>query len=469
MVWCPGHDTRDRDPLQRGVTRAEDGGVKLLGAPVGGYEFEEQILELRLQTVQSLLDRLHLLEDPHMEYALLRSCFSFPKFGYSLRTVDTSRHPAVLTRFDQAIRTTIEATLGTPLTQQQWAQASLPTSTGGLGLRLAASHGAAAYLASVGATESMVQEMRNREEITPEVGQAMESLNAQLGDHLTYEVVRVTTQRALSVQIDAEASRRLQETLTSDRDKARMKCVEREGAGDYLNAMPSKGLGLHLRKQEFIFAIRFRLGLRVFETEGDCPMPRCTIHSDAYGDHAISCAINGERIAKHNHLRDAIYGTAVQARLSPAKEPSGLLPGTDERPADVLLPHWTEGRDTALDITVINPLQSELVSKVAKEGDAAVQHAYNRKMTHYYDRCATEGITFIPLAVDVMGGWHKVALATLTRLGRQVARTVGKEEADAVRQLRQRLSVLLMRDNMAMLSSRAPTYPTAEVDGDDDE
>ena len=30
-------------------------------------------------------------------------------------------------------------------------------------------------------------------------------------------------------------------------------------------------------------------------------------YNDVMGDHAISCAIGGERISKHNHVRDAIF------------------------------------------------------------------------------------------------------------------------------------------------------------------
>ena len=48
-----------------------------------------------------------------------------------------------------------------------------------------------------------------------------------------------------------------------------------------------------------------------------CPMNRCQGFGDKYGDHAISCAINGERIAKHNHVRDAIFAAASQAALGP--------------------------------------------------------------------------------------------------------------------------------------------------------
>ena len=117
-------------------------------------------------------------------------------------------------------------------------------------------------------------------------------------------------------------------------------------------------------------------------------MNRCRGFGDKYGDHAISCAINGERIAKHNHVRDAIFAAASQAALGPRKEPAGLLPGSDDRPADVLLPFWANGKDAALDISVVNPLQQELVRKVARDGESGVQHSFNIRMGKYSDRCA---------------------------------------------------------------------------------
>ena len=122
-------------------------------------------------------------------------------------------------------------------------------------------------------------------------------------------------------------------------------------------------------------------------------MNRCQGFGDKYGDHAISCAINGERIAKHNHVRDAIFAAASQAALGPRKEPAGLLPGSDDRPADVLLPFWANGIDAALDVSVVNPLQQQLGGQVAREGDK-VQHAFNIQMGKYSDRCDAGGILF---------------------------------------------------------------------------
>ena len=197
-------------------------------------------------------------------------------------------------------------------------------------------------------------------------------------------------------------------------------------------------------------------------------MTRCRGVSDILGDHAISCGIGGERIARHNHVRDAIFQTAVQAGLGPVREPAGLLPGSDDRPADVLIPFWTNGQDTALDITVVNPLQAALVVRASQEGQSAVESAHYGKVRKYEERCANEGITFTPLAADTLGGWHPVALAAITRLGRQLARNVGKEDEDCIRHLRQRLALLLVRDNVALLCARTPTFPNPEVDGDAD-
>ena len=144
------------------------------------------------------------------------------------------------------------------------------------------------------------------------------------------------------------------------------------------------------------------------------------------------------------------------------------MPGSDDRPADLLIPAWTKGQDTALDVTVVNPLQDALVTCTSQDGSSAVESAHRGKARKYEERCAREGIRFIPLAVDTLGGWHPVALETITRLGRHLARNIGKEDEECVRHLRQRLAILLVRDNVALLCARTPTFPTPEVDGDED-
>ena len=74
----------------------------------------------------------------------------------------------------------------------------------------------------------------------------------------------------------------------------------------------------------------------------------------------------------------------------------------------------------------------------------------------------------MPMAVDTFGGWHPTALDIIIKLGRQLARNVGKLDEEVVAHLRQRLGILLVRDNVAMLCARTPTFPAAAVEGEDD-
>ena len=138
--------------------------------------------------------------------------------------------------------------------------------------------------------------------------------------------------------MDFEALRCLLSATTEVPELARLRCVACEGAGDWLGALPSKTLGLHLRRSVFVLAGKYCLGVNVFATDGECPVLGCCSDADRLGDDSLSCAIGGERIARHNHARDVLFQAAVQAGLAPVREAPGLLPGVGQRPADVFLP-----------------------------------------------------------------------------------------------------------------------------------
>ena len=58
----------------------------------------EQEIRLKITKVQETTDLLPLLEDPHTEYVLLKSCLSLPKLSFLLRTVGTSEYVELLRR-----------------------------------------------------------------------------------------------------------------------------------------------------------------------------------------------------------------------------------------------------------------------------------------------------------------------------------------------------------------------------------
>ena len=142
--------------------------------------------------------------------------------------------------------------------------------------------------------------------------------------------------------------------------------------------VPSPVLGLHLRGREFLSVTKYRLGINIYTRAGPCPA--CGHHNDRLGDHAMCCGNNGERILRHNMLRDVIFSTAQSAALGPTKEGRFLLPGSDRRPADVLIPYLAGGRDAALDVTVINPLQTATLADAAARPGSALTVAFTRNI-----------------------------------------------------------------------------------------
>ena len=272
------------------------------------------------------------------------------------------------------------------------------------------------------------------------------------------------TQKMISLEIDKNLKVRLAQSSTDKRDKARIASLGLQHAGDWLNVIPSPVLGLHVRPQEFRYSVLYRLGAPIYPSAGPCPA--CKRDSDRYGDHAIVCGSHGERIARHNQLRDAIYQVAASANLAPRKEENALLPGTNARPADVFIPNWTGGRDTALDVTVVSPLLTDRVDNSITTPGHTLEVAFNEKCRDYMEACEREGISFIPLPVETLGGWHKKAVEQLRKLARAQARSSGKEEDDAIRHLFQRLGVLLVKGNAALILNRIPSFSLPDIDGE---
>ena len=145
------------------------------------------------------------------------------------------------------------------------------------------------------------------------------------------------------------------------------------------------------------------------------------------------------------------------------------MPGTAARPGDVLIRRWFDGKDGALDITVTvtGPLITLNVAAAAEEAGSALAKAFNRKVQGTAEACQEQGLVFLPIAVETLGGFHKVAVEQVKKIGAAVARHQGSDERVATRQLFQRLSLTLMRGNAALILGRRPDsdFVVPEVDG----
>ena len=132
-----------------------------------------------------------------------------------------------------------------------------------------------------------------------------------------------------------------------------------------------------------------------------------------------------------------------------------------------LIRRWHDGKDGALDVTVTGPLARTNVRAAATEAGSSLSKAFDRKVRGAAAACQQQGLVFLPLAVETLGGMHKVAVEQLKCLGAAVGRHQGSDERVATRQLIQRLSLTLMRGNAALMIGRRPDndFATAVVDG----
>ena len=122
---------------------------------------------------------------------------------------------------------------------------------------------------------------------------------------------------------------------------------------------------------------------------------------------------------------------------------------------------------SALDITVTGPLARSNVTAAAEKSGSALIKAVQRKVQGVAEACHEQGLVFLPIAMETLGGLHKVGEDQVRRIGAAVARNQGSDERVATRQLFQRLSLTLMRGNAALIVGRRPDvdFASAVVDG----
>ena len=364
-----------------------------------------------------------------------------------------------------------------------WTQAGLSVRQGGLGLRSAARHAVAGYLASVAATAPRCRELdEHYRDDWADTAQAVAGFNAAVDAAARVPTPAPTDlrQRTLSKALDEATRAQLSATASGEAARAHLQLVRQPGAGAWLTACPSEALGLHIEPHQFRVLLRLRLRLPVAERECYCPF--CDAAADPFGDHARLCACGGDRVKRHNRVRNLLAARAATAGLSPELEKPGLLPprpvlagvGEDgvsrqnsaRRPADVWLPAWGLHGPAAFDVAAASGLRSGDLARTAADGAHAATAYEARKRAHLDTEalCRNEGLQFVPLVVEACaGGWGPTAVRTLRALGELLADRTGQTPAAATEHLFQALSVVLQRENARAVLRRLPVAALAPV------
>ena len=186
-------------------------------------------------------------------------------------------------------------------------------------------------------------------------------------------------------------------------------------------------------------------------------MPTVTTRSAAGG--------NGDRITRHNAVRDVIHAAAQSAALAPSKETPGLVPGSQARPGDFFLPCWSLGRPTAFDVLVISPLQELTIAGAAQTPGHALQVGVQRKLASNLSVCRASGLDFVPLVAETLGGLAEDTIKTINNISRAIENRCGSSNSTPTNShLFGRLAVALWRGNASLWLHRLPTLPPS-LDG----
>ncbi len=171
-------------------------------------------------------------------------------------------------------------------------------------------------------------------------------------------------------------------------------------------------------------------------------------------------------VNRDNAIRDVVFNAAQSAALGPSKETPGLVSDSASRPADVLLPNWTNGRPAALDVHVISPLQSLTLSEAARTQGHALQVGVQCKLASNLPNCRSMpmGLTCIPLVAETLGGLAEDFISTIRDIGRSIGLRSGAEDKTTTKHLFGSVSIALWRGNASMLIHRSPTLSPA-LDG----
>ena len=109
----------------------------------------------------------------------------------------------------------------------------------------------------------------------------------------------------------------------------------------------------------------------------------------------------------------------------------------------------------AFDVTVASPLRQDSRHLTMHNPSAVLDKARIGKFRKYGDKIPPE-VALIPLAVTTFGAWEENAAINLREISKQQASNQRIDSSKLLRHFFERLSVVLQRENGAMLIERSP-------------
>ena len=431
-----------------------------LGAPIGSLQSIDLALLKKCDDLRIMADRLsHFTR--HDSLVLLRHAFAIPKVLYLLRTSPCFQS-ALLVDFDSLLRSTTSTILNINLSNEEvWMQASLPVSSGGLGIRSAYHLAPSAFLASVSGSQRLSQAilpLRLHNDPLACGGEALAMWRSFSPASSPPSGPVASLQRAWDRPLVTSRLEALVEKAPDSLSKARLLGAATKESGAWLNAPPVTSLGLRMDDDTITISASIRLGL-AFCRPHHCTL--CGAFVDELALHGLSCHKSPGRHSRHNAINDIIHRTLTAAGVPCQLEPHGLNRDDGKRPDGVTLLPWKDGRPLIWDATCSDTFATSYTRTASSRAGAVAEQAEARKSGQY--RHLTSKYHFAPVSCETSGTLGPETIHFLRGISRRLQLRTG--EPLSYQFLIQRLSVAIQRGNaMSILGTLNQSDLAYDVD-----
>ena len=430
--------------------------ASFLGSPL----FEagaDTFLSEACASLRALAPRLALLTS-HEAFHLIRVCFGLPKLQYLLRT-SSAFSSSVCSEFGEILRDILTEVLNLRLDDLAWTQASLPVRWGGLGIRDVALLAPSAFLSSAASTAPLVDAILSSELSFSPDPWAAAALRVWEGNGSLVRPVGADAckQRAWDEIVCSAVFNHLF-SLADTSSQARLRAVSAPNAGDWLNTLPVRNLGLTLSDRELRICTGLRLGTPLVRRH-TCV---CRAEVDVFAHHGLSCRYSKGRQARHSQANNIIARALRAADVQTELEPRHLL-NNDRKKADgATLFAWSHGRQLVWDFTSRDTLAPSYLARSASVAGSAAARAEQLKRSKYSELAKADDIQFVLIAIESLGPWGVEASELITQIGSRLARHTGDPRATPF--LRQRIGLTAQRGNAASVSGTSPAVDKFDVE-----
>ena len=415
----------------------------ILGSPIGQRDSIDTSLADKAQALKTTGTRLSHFSK-HDAITLLRHSIAIPRVMYLLRTAPCFLSP-LLKSFDLELRSCLSTILNVNLVDDStWTQATLPTGSGGIGVRNTAQLAPSAFLASAAGCMSLIEQIlppRLHGTSHPAVEDALQEW--RMGhSHQPPASPENVHQRSWDQPRVQAALDRLLDATTDQKDRARLLAASTKESGAWLNAPPISSLDLRMDDEVVRIAVGLRLGAPLCHPHSCC---HCGAAVDKRAIHGLSCYKSEGRYSRHAAINNIIKRSLAAAQIPSVLEPPGLCRSDGKRPDGVAIIPWKTGRTLVWDATCTDTFAASHLTLAAREARAVAALAEERKRAKYLDLAQTHH--FVAVVVETTGAMGTDALDFFADVGSRV-RAVSNE-AQSRSFILQQVSVALQRGNAA--------------------